>query len=82
MRPHGRADVPAAPAAGLSPDDIAYCIFTSGSTGRPKGVLVEHRAIANMLEWRRRMVPLGEQDRVLLLFSPQFDAALGVASPR
>ena len=73
------SDVAAVPAARLGPDDLAYCIFTSGSTGRPKGVLVEHRAIANMLAWRRRTVPLGEQDRVLLLFSPQFDAALGIA---
>jgi amino acid adenylation domain-containing protein len=65
--------------AGPRPDGLAYCIFTSGSTGRPKGVLVEHRSIVNTLTWRQRMVPLGKDDRVLLLFSPQFDAAVGIA---
>ncbi len=64
---------------GAQPDGLAYCIFTSGSTGRPKGVLVEHRAIVNTLTWRRQAVPLSSEDRVLLLFSPQFDAALGIA---
>ncbi|MFM8892100.1 MAG: amino acid adenylation domain-containing protein, partial [Planctomycetia bacterium] len=65
-------------AAANRPEDLAYCIFTSGSTGRPKGVLVEHRAIANTIAWRHAAVPLTGDDRVLLLFSHQFDAALGI----
>jgi amino acid adenylation domain-containing protein len=28
-----------------------YLIYTSGSTGRPKGVVVEHRAVADYLNW-------------------------------
>jgi amino acid adenylation domain-containing protein len=60
------------------PEGLAYCIYTSGSTGRPKGVLIEHRAIVNTLVWRRQAVPLGKNDRVLMLLSPQFDAALGI----
>jgi len=60
------------------PTDLAYCIFTSGSTGRPKGVLVEHGAIANTLAWRRETLPLDPDDRVLLAFSHQFDAAVGI----
>jgi amino acid adenylation domain-containing protein len=70
-----RAAGPAVP-RGPAPGDLAYCIYTSGSTGRPKGVLVEHRAIANTLAWRREQVPLAADDRLLLPFSHQFDAAL------
>ena len=62
----------------IGPADLAYCIFTSGSTGRPKGVLVEHAAIANTLAWRREAVPLSADDRVLLPFSHQFDAGVGI----
>ncbi len=59
--------------------DLAYCIYTSGSTGRPKGVLVEQAAIANFLDWRAERLPLTATDRVLLLFSHQFDAAVGIS---
>ena len=58
--------------------DLAYCIATSGSTGRPKGVLVEQAALANLLSWRQQPLPVRPDDRMLLLFSHQFDAALGV----
>jgi amino acid adenylation domain-containing protein len=33
--------------------DLAYIMFTSGSTGRPKGVMVEHRNLANFIQWCR-----------------------------
>lgn len=59
--------------------DLAYVVFTSGSTGKPKGVMVEHAAVCNTLQWRKRDVPLEPGDRVLMLLSHQFDAALGVA---
>ncbi len=58
-------------------DDLAYCITTSGSTGQPKGVLVEQGAITNLLTWRQQVMPARPGDRMLLLFSHQFDAALG-----
>ena len=57
--------------------DLAYCIMTSGSTGRPKGVLVEQGAIANLLSWRQQQLTVAPDDRMLLVFSHQFDAALG-----
>ncbi len=59
--------------------DVAYLVYTSGSTGKPKGVLVEHQALGNTLAWRREAVPLTSNDRVLMLLSHQFDAALGIA---
>ena len=61
------------------PGDVAYLVYTSGSTGRPKGVLVEHAAVCNTLQWRQQAVPLRPDDRVLMLLSHQFDAALGIA---
>jgi amino acid adenylation domain-containing protein len=59
--------------------DLAYMVYTSGSTGVPKGVLIEHAAICNTLRWRQCDVPLQPSDRVLMLLSHQFDAALGIA---
>ncbi|MCC7338153.1 MAG: amino acid adenylation domain-containing protein [Pirellulaceae bacterium] len=73
------ADVgkPSAPEATRA-TDAAYLIYTSGSTGRPKGVLVEHAAVCNTLHWRQKAVPLFPSDRVFMLLSHQFDAALGI----
>ena len=59
-------------------DDLAYCIMTSGSTGRPKGVLIEQAAVANLLSWRQQQLPVTAGDRMLLVFSHQFDAAVGM----
>ncbi|KPW55901.1 Amino acid adenylation, partial [Pseudomonas caricapapayae] len=36
---------------GLSSDNLVYVIYTSGSTGQPKGVMVEHRRLANLVDW-------------------------------
>ncbi|NJQ04799.1 amino acid adenylation domain-containing protein [Streptomyces lonarensis] len=65
------------------PQDPAYLIHTSGSTGRPKGVLVEHRAIARLLEHHRRTLyrpaarEAGDRTlRVALTASLSFDASL------
>ncbi len=38
---------------GLRSDHLAYLIYTSGSTGRPKGVMIEHRGVANYLQYAR-----------------------------
>ncbi|QVM89506.1 amino acid adenylation domain-containing protein [Pseudomonas entomophila] len=36
---------------GLAADNLVYVIYTSGSTGQPKGVMVEHRMLANLVDW-------------------------------
>ncbi|WP_270568303.1 amino acid adenylation domain-containing protein, partial [Bacillus sonorensis] len=55
---------------------LAYIIYTSGTTGRPKGVMVEHKSIANTLQWRRNAYALDETDTILQLFSFSFDGFL------
>ena len=68
-----RAD-PVEPVA--SPEDLAYVIYTSGSTGRPKGVEVEHRSVANRLQWMQRRYPLGADDVILQKTPVTFDVSV------
>lgn len=60
------------------PDDLAYVIYTSGSTGKPKGVMIRHDAITNTMRSQVSLTPLAENDRVLVLLSHQFDAAMAL----
>ena len=64
------------PSVVVSPSDVAYILFTSGSTGVPKGVVVEHQAIGNTISWRQHAIPVGPEDRVLLMVPHYFDASL------
>ncbi|GAA2288479.1 hypothetical protein GCM10010145_68400 [Streptomyces ruber] len=58
------------------PDSLAYLIYTSGSTGTPKGVEVEHRSLANRLQWDAETFPLGPGDAVLHHTSLSFDISV------
>ena len=60
----------------LNPDDVAYVLFTSGSTGEPKGARIEHRAIANTVDWYTRALGLTSDDRLSWFASPGFDATM------
>lgn len=69
---------PGPPETDVQPRDLAYVIYTSGSTGRPKGVMVEHQAICNTIQWRSHALPVGTDDRVLMLLPCFFDASLAI----
>ena len=57
-------------------ENLAYIIYTSGSTGIPKGVMVEHGAITNTLDWRRRFYGFDCDDTVLQMPSFSFDSSV------
>lgn len=59
----------------VSLERSAYLIYTSGSTGRPKGVALEHRGLANLVDWHVAEYALGQDDRTTLFASPGFDAS-------
>ena len=61
--------------ARAAPHNLAYVIHTSGSTGKPKGVEIEHRALANYIQYAAELFALGEADRVLQFASLSFDVA-------
>lgn len=56
--------------------DLAYLIYTSGSTGQPKGVAVEHAALANLVNWHKRVYEVGANDRATQLAGLSFDASV------
>ncbi|MFD9939173.1 amino acid adenylation domain-containing protein [Nonomuraea sp. NPDC059023] len=66
---------PDAPAARVEPGDLAYVIYTSGSTGLPKGVMIEHRSIANTLQWYADILGVCPGDRVGQTAASGFDIA-------
>jgi amino acid adenylation domain-containing protein len=60
----------------VSPDTAMAIYFTSGSTGRPKGVVLTHRGVANFLDFLTGTIGLGDDDVVLQLSAPSFDASI------
>ncbi len=72
----GRERTPAPADGDVTPADIAYVTYTSGSTGRPKMVPASHAAAAGYLRHLIAEYELGEQDVVLQLAAPSFDAAV------
>ena len=58
------------------PDDLAYVLYTSGSTGEPKGVMQNHRNVLHFIRSYTNSSHLCAQDRLSLLSSYAFDAAV------
>lgn len=48
----------------VSQNQLAYILYTSGSTGEPKGVMISHRNALAFVEWARRTVDVGADDRL------------------
>ncbi|MCF5758189.1 non-ribosomal peptide synthetase, partial [Pseudomonas syringae] len=61
---------------GLSASHLAYVIYTSGSTGLPKGVQVEHRNVANLVQWDSILCPATQHGALLHQTSISFDASV------
>ncbi|MDD1013905.1 non-ribosomal peptide synthetase [Pseudomonas rubra] len=57
-----------------SANNLAYVIYTSGSTGEPKGVMVEHRMLANLVDWSCSAFELGPGRQQSCLAGFGFDA--------
>jgi amino acid adenylation domain-containing protein len=57
-------------------DDLVYVIYTSGSTGKPKGCMIEHRALANRIDWMQKTYPIGPNDAVLQKTPYTFDVSV------
>ncbi|NIF15577.1 non-ribosomal peptide synthetase [Pantoea sp. Cy-639] len=60
--------------AGLGGDSLVYVIYTSGSTGQPKGVMVEHRMLANLVDWHCSAFGLDADSHTSSLAGFGFDA--------
>ncbi|MGW4502264.1 amino acid adenylation domain-containing protein [Micromonospora sp. NPDC004336] len=71
-------DVPAAPLrpVPVDPDAPAYVLFTSGSTGVPKAVAQTHRNLLHVVDNQIATLRIGADDRLSLLASFSFDAAI------
>ncbi|MEV4658609.1 AMP-binding protein [Micromonospora sp. NPDC049301] len=60
----------------VDPDALAYVLFTSGSTGRPKAVGQSHRNLTHVVDNQIATLDLRPDDRLSLLASFSFDAAI------
>ncbi|WP_229402072.1 AMP-binding protein [Micromonospora okii] len=69
------ATAPLRPVA-VDPDALAYVLFTSGSTGLPKAVGQTHRNLAHVVDNQIASLGIGPDDRLSLLASFSFDAAI------
>src|SRR6185503_6369815 len=67
-----RSELPPAPTLA----DAAYIFFTSGTTGIPKGILGDHQGLAHFIDWERKELQIGANDRVAQIASLSFDAML------
>ena len=60
----------------VSPDALAYLLYTSGSTGQPKGIAQSNRNVLHHIRNYTNSLHICPNDRVLLLASYGFDAAV------
>ena len=61
---------------GLTVANLAYVMYTSGSTGTPKGVMIEHRGLANLMQWGSRLCPNAEGGALLQRAPFSFDGSV------
>lgn len=66
---------PSTPPVAAGTGDIAYVIFTSGTTGQPKGVVIEHAALANLIDWHNREFEVNGDSRLTSMAKIGFDVA-------
>jgi amino acid adenylation domain-containing protein len=59
----------------VAPHNLVYVIYTSGSTGKPKAVEIEHKSLANYIQYVASRFELRADDRVLQFASLSFDVA-------
>ena len=64
------------PLPAITADALAYLLFTSGTTGAPKGVMQVHGRILRHVQTYGRSLALVPEDRLSLLASFAFDAAV------
>ena len=64
------------PQGELAGRNLSHVIYTSGSTGKPKGVQIEHRSVAALREWAKRVYSEEELSGVLASTSICFDLSV------
>lgn len=72
---NSEASMTLTPITQLRPENLAYIVYTSGSTGNPKGVLIEHRSVANQIQWLVEKKYIGIDKTIIHKTPIGFDAA-------
>lgn len=61
------------PPCEVAMNNLAYIIYTSGSTGEPKGVMIEHRSLADYVQYFINYFKVTSADAVIQQASVAFD---------
>jgi len=64
------------PTINLTSHNLAYIIYTSGTTGNPKGVMIEHKGVANYINYLIELGDLNVNSRGSQYSNFGFDAAI------